>query len=220
MPRNSQARNNPARDILTRSGIMPVVTVANAEQGVAIARALLAGGLTAIEVTLRSAAALDAVRAIKQATPQLLVGVGTVCNAGHVRAAEVAGADFLVSPGTTPALADALLASALPCIPGAATPSEIMALLEHGFECVKLFPASALGGITRIKALAGPFPNLRLCPTGGIGEHDAADYLAQPNVLCVGGSWMVASEWIKAGDFAAVTASAAKARALIDQLGG
>jgi len=209
-----------ARDILTRSGIMPVVTVASAEQGVAIARALVAGGLSAIEVTLRSAAALDAVRAIKQATPQLLVGVGTVCNAGHVRAAEAAGADFLVSPGTTPALADALLASALPSIPGAATPSEIMALLERGFECVKLFPASALGGITRIKALAGPFPNLRLCPTGGIGENDAADYLAQPNVLCVGGSWMVASEWIKAGDYAAVTASAAKAHALIDRLRG
>ena len=211
---------NAARAILTRSGIMPVVTVTSAEQGVAIARALVAGGLSAIEVTLRSAAALDAVRAIKQATPQLLVGVGTVCHAGHVRAAEAAGADFLVSPGTTPALAEALLASTLPSIPGAATPSEIMALLDHGFSCVKLFPASALGGIPRIKALAGPFPDLRLCPTGGIGEHDAADYLAQPNVLCVGGSWMVASAWLAAGDYAAVTASAANARALIDRVRG
>lgn len=212
------SRNSQARHILRAAGIMPVVTVDSAEQGLAIARALVAGGLTAIEVTLRSAAALDAVRAIKRELPELQVGVGTVLNVGHIDAAHAAGADFLVTPGTTPTLARALADCSLPSIPGVATPSEIIALMEFGFDCMKLFPATALGGIARIKALAGPFPELRLCPTGGIGEADAAQYLQQPNVLGVGGSWMVPAEWLREQRYDAVEASAAKARAVVDQV--
>lgn len=196
---------------------MPVVTVDSAEQGLAIARALEAGGLTAIEVTLRSAAALNAVRAIKRELPQLSVGVGTVLRLEHIDAAHAAGADFLVTPGTTPTLARALADCSLPSIPGVATPSEVIALMESGFDCMKLFPAAALGGVARLKALAGPFPELRFCPTGGIGEADAAQYLALPNVLCVGGSWMVRADWLREQRYDLVEASAAKARAIVVQ---
>lgn len=185
-----------ARALLTQAGVMPVVTVTSVEQGLAIARALAAGGLTTIEITLRSAAALAAIAAIKQQLPQIVVGVGTVLSATHIRQSEDAGADFLVTPGTTPGLAEALAKSPLPAIPGVATPSEIMTLMELGFDCVKLFPAAALGGLARVKALAGPFPDLALCPTGGINEEDAALYLDQPNVLCVGGSWMLQKVWV------------------------
>lgn len=203
------------RALLIRAGVMPVVTVASVAEGLNIARALAAGGLTAIEITLRSNAALAAVRAIKSELPDLAVGVGTVLNAAQVEQAEAAGADFLVSPGTSPALAGALADCALPAIPGAATPSEIIALLEHGFDCVKLFPAAALGGIARIKALTGPFPELALCPTGGIAESEAPAYLAQPNVLCVGGSWMLPGDWLADGRFDLIQASAARAASLV-----
>ncbi|MGD9584361.1 MAG: bifunctional 4-hydroxy-2-oxoglutarate aldolase/2-dehydro-3-deoxy-phosphogluconate aldolase [Lysobacterales bacterium] len=208
------SKQTATRELLIRAGVMPVVTVASVEQGLRIARALAAGGLSAIEITLRSAAALGAVRAIKAELPALAVGVGTVLNAAQVDRALEAGADFLVSPGTSPALAGVLADCPLPSIPGAATPSEIMALLELGFDCVKLFPAAALGGIARIKALAGPFPELALCPTGGIAEAEAAAYLAQPNVLCIGGSWMLQADWLAAERFDLIAASAAAAHAL------
>lgn len=208
-------RQTATRALLIRAGILPVVTVASVEQGLNIARALAAGGLGAIEVTLRSPAALAAVRAIKAELPALAVGVGTVLQAAQIEAAERAEADFLVSPGTPPGLARALADCALPCIPGAATPSEIMALLELGFDCVKLFPAAALGGIARIKALAGPFPDLALCPTGGIQEAEAAGYLAQPNVLCIGGSWMLPADWLAAERYDRIQTAAAAARDLI-----
>lgn len=212
------SRNSEARNILTNAGVMPVVTLDSVEQGLEIARALEAGGLTAIEVTLRSAAALDAVRAIKADLPQLIVGVGTVLRLEDIDAAHAAGADFLVTPGTTPTLARALADCALPSIPGVATPSEVIALMESGFNCMKLFPAAALGGVARLKALAGPFPELRFCPTGGIGEADAAQYLALPNVLCVGGSWMVPADWLQAQRYDLIRDSAAKARAMADSL--
>lgn len=204
-----------AIDLLHRAGILPVVTVNDVQEALAVAAALQRGGLTAIELTLRTPAALDALRAIKQEVPGLVVGAGTVLTPAQVESARAAGADFLVTPGTSPRLLDALVEAPLPVVPGAATPSELMALAERSFRVAKLFPASIVGGLGLLKALQGPLPELRLCPTGGIGEHDAADYLAQPNVVCVGGSWMVPRAWLQAGDFARVTASAAHARAIV-----
>ena len=204
-----------AERILRAAGILPVITVDSVDQGRRIADALLDGGLRTLELTLRTPAALEALAALKKDLPGIAVGAGTVLDEAQARRAIDAGADFLVTPGTPPALADALAAAPLPVVPGAATPTELMALMARGFRACKLFPASAVGGIAMARALAGPLAGLVLCPTGGIGEHDAASYLAQPNVACIGGSWMVAREWIEAGDWARVTASAANAAALV-----
>ena len=161
---------------------------------------------------------MASLREIKKHVPQLVIGAGTVLTAAQAHEAVDAGADFLVSPGTTPALASAFAAMTIPIVPGAATPSEIIALMAHGFDAVKLFPAASVGGVAMAKSLAGPFPNLVLCPTGGISEADASQYLALPNVACVGGSWMVAAEWIRQGEFHLVEASAKRCRALIDSV--
>ncbi|WP_297919365.1 bifunctional 4-hydroxy-2-oxoglutarate aldolase/2-dehydro-3-deoxy-phosphogluconate aldolase [Metallibacterium sp.] len=201
-------RQQQALQLLRRARIMPVLSLASVEQGLACAKALAAGGLTAIEITLRTPAALAAIRAIRDAGLALTVGAGTVLDAAQLDAAIAHGAEFIVTPGTPPALADALQRVPLPVIPGAATASEIMALHARGFRALKFFPAASSGGVAALKALRGPFAELHFCPTGGIGEHDAADYLALPNVPCVGGSWMVNKEWLDAGDWAAVTASA------------
>lgn len=205
-----------ATDLLRGAGIMPVVTVEKAEQGRAIADALAEGGLGAIEITLRSPAALAAISAAKRDVPGMLVGAGTILDPAQARDALAAGADFIVTPGTTPALAEALAALPIPCIPGAATISEMLALAALGFESLKLFPAVPVGGLALLKSIAGPLPALRFCPTGGIDEASAPSFLALPNVVCVGGSWMVPKEWISAGRFDAVTESAARARALVD----
>lgn len=202
--------------LLRSAGIMPVVTVESAAQGAAIAAALAEGGLGAIEITLRSPAALDAIAAAKRDVPGMLVGAGTILSAQHAHDALAAGADFIVTPGTTPALAETLAGLVIPCIPGAATISEMLALAALGFESLKLFPAVPVGGLALLKSVAGPLPQLRFCPTGGIDEASAPAFLALPNVVCVGGSWMVPKEWIAAGRYDAVTASAAKACALVD----
>ncbi len=205
-----------ATDLLRGAGIMPVVTVEKAEQGRSIADALAEGGLGAIEITLRSPAALAAISAAKRDVPGMLVGAGTILDPAQARDALAAGADFIVTPGTTPALAEALAALPIPCIPGAATISEMLALAALGFESLKLFPAVPVGGLALLKSIAGPLPSLRFCPTGGIDEAGAPAFLALPNVVCVGGSWMVPKEWISAGRFDAVTEAAARARALVD----
>lgn len=207
-----------ALDLLKRAGILPVVTVDSVEQGLAVSEALLAGGLTGIELTLRTPAALPALAAIKAAFPKVSIGAGTVLTPAQLAAAQVAGADFIVTPGASPSMVDALAAAALPVVPGAATPSELLALLERGFRVAKLFPASAVGGIAMLKALHGPLAELMFCPTGGISEDQAADYLRQPNVACIGGSWMVPKAWLQAGDYDKVRASAARARAIIDSV--
>jgi len=183
-----------------------------------MAEALYRGGLTAIEVTLRTEVAMSALMEIKKHVPQMVVGAGTVLTEAQAHAAANAGADFLVTPGTSPRLAAAIGAMSIPVVPGAATPSEIIALMEHGFDAVKLFPAASVGGVNMAKSLAGPFPNLMLCPTGGISEADVAQYLRLPNVACVGGSWMVAPDWIKQGQFQQVETSAARCRQLIDSI--
>ena len=209
------ARQQATRALLRKAGIMPVVTVESVSQAVAVAGALARGGLQAIEVTLRTAVAMEALGVLKREVPNLLLGAGTVITPEQARAAVDKGADFLVTPGTPPALAAALSRLSLPVVPGAATASEIIALLHLGFDAIKLFPAQVVGGLAMIKSLAGPFPNLAICPTGGINESNAAEFLRQPNVPCIGGSWMVAADWVNAGRYDEVEASARRASEII-----
>jgi 2-dehydro-3-deoxyphosphogluconate aldolase/(4S)-4-hydroxy-2-oxoglutarate aldolase len=160
--------------LLALDPVIPVVVLDDAEQAVPLARALLAGGLSTIELTLRTPTALAAIAQIAAEVPEMIIGAGTITNASQVDAARAAGARFLVSPGATPALLDAMTASGLPYLAGVATPSDALALLERGITCAKLFPAAAIGGIAMAQALGGPFPHLRLCPTGGIDADSAA----------------------------------------------
>lgn len=210
-----RATQQSAIDLLRATRVLPVVTVDSPAHGIDTARALLAGGISAIEVTLRTPGALDAIAAIRREVPEIALGAGTVLDAAQVAEARDAGAAFLVTPGTPPALAEALVASGLPAVPGAATASELIALAARGFRVAKLFPAAAIGGLALIRALKGPLPDLVFCPTGGIGENDAASYLAERNVAAVGGSWMVRPEWIAAGDFDAIRNAARRAKAAV-----
>lgn len=194
--------------------VVPVVTLLRVEDAVPLARALLAGGLPVVEVTLRTPAALDAVRAILAEVPDVIVGVGTVIKPLDVTHAIDAGADFLVSPGTPPGLAQALADAPVPALPGCATVAEAMTLAALGFPVLKLFPAEASGGVRWLKAVAGPLPEIRFCPTGGVNGDNAASYLALGNVLAVGGSWVAPADAIAAGDFAGITARARAAAAL------
>lgn len=219
MPLNDAAlaiHQRAALGLLRTAGILPIVTVDTIDQALAVSEALLRGGLHSIELTLRTPVALTALAALKREFPGLVVGAGTVLTQEQIRAAEQAGADFLVTPGASPAMAAALAKSGLPVIPGAATPSELLALAEHGFRVAKLFPAAVVGGTAMLKALQGPLPDFMFCPTGGINEADAADYLAQANVACIGGSWMVPGAWLQAGQFDKVSAAAARARSIVD----
>jgi len=206
-----------AQSLLHTAGILPVITVRSIDQGQRIAEALLEGGLTALELTLRTPVALDALAALKRAFPEIVIGAGTILEPQHIQSAIDAGADFLVTPGTPPTLADALVKAKIPVVPGGATPGEFMALMARGFNACKLFPASAAGGLAMLKGLAGPLPELTLCPTGGINESTAADYLAQPNVACIGGSWMLRQDWLNAGEWDKVRASARQAAAIVAQ---
>ena len=171
--------------------VLPVVVVERREDAVPIARALVAGGLPAIELTLRTPAALDAIRAISDEVPEILVGAGTVVSPGQAKEARDAGARFLVSPGSTPTLLAAMTETGLPFLPGTSTVSEVLAALELGLTELKFFPAEASGGTAYLRAIAAPVPGARFCPTGGITPASAPDYLALPNVACVGGSWML-----------------------------
>ena len=204
-----------AERLLREAGLLPVITVDSVEQARRIADALLEGGLRTLELTLRTPCALDALAALKRELPDIVIGAGTVVAPAHVHQAVDAGADFLVTPGTPPALAQALAAAPVPAVPGGATPTEFMSLMAHGFRVCKLFPANAVGGLAMLKGLAGPLADLRVCPTGGITEANAAEFLAQPNVVCIGGSWMVAKAWLDAGDWARVRDAAAQAAALV-----
>jgi len=212
-----ETRQLAAEHLLHRAGILPVITAHSIDQGRRIAEALLRGGLTTLELTLRTPAALEVLAALKRERPELVIGAGTIINPQQIHSAIDAGADFLVTPGTPPALAEALADAAVPVVPGGATPSEFMALLARGFRVCKLFPASAVGGLAMLKGLAGPLAEMKFCPTGGIGEATAADYLAQPNVLCIGGSWMLRQDWIENGAWDQVQASADKAAQVIMQ---
>src|SRR5712692_2384128 len=196
------------------TSVIPVLTIERESDAVPLARALAEGGLRVIEVALRTPAAVAAIAAIARELPQVEVGAGTLTRAADVAAAVHAGARFLVSPGTTPELAASALASELPYLPGIATPSEVMAARALGICLMKFFPAEALGGIGFLQALAAVFPGVAFCPTGGIDERTAADYLALPNVPMVGGSWMAPKEAIAAGDWGRVRRLAERAAAI------
>ncbi|MFL1376393.1 bifunctional 4-hydroxy-2-oxoglutarate aldolase/2-dehydro-3-deoxy-phosphogluconate aldolase [Nocardiopsis protaetiae] len=201
-------------DILDLAPVMPVVVLHDAGAAVPLARALVAGGLPGIEVTLRTPAALDAIERIAAEVPEAVVGAGTVTTPDQAAAAAKAGARFLVSPGSTAALAAAMTDTGLPFLPGVSTVSEALALLEHGVSELKFFPAEAAGGAAFLKSLSGPLPQVRFCPTGGITPASAPDYLALPNVGCVGGSWLTPADAVAAGDWGRVTDLARQAAAL------
>ena len=186
--------------------VVPVLTIEQVEDAVPLARALVEGGVRTLEVTLRTAAAVESAEAIIAEVPDAIVGIGTILNADDLARAEALGARFGISPGATPELLKAASASALPFAPGVATASELMAALAHGFDLVKFFPAEQSGGIKALRALAGPFPQARFCPTGGIGEANAAAWLSEPNVVAVGGSWLCPPAAIRSGNWAGITA--------------
>lgn len=194
--------------------VVPVVVIHALEHAVPLARALVAGGTPAIEVTLRTPVALDAIRAIAAEVEGAHVGAGTVLTPRDLEAAAQAGAGFAVSPGATPALLDAANESEVPLLPGAATASEVMALLERGYTLQKCFPAAALGGLDMLRSWAGPLPAARFCPTGGIRVANAGDYLALPNVVCVGGSWLAPRDVVEAGDWDGIQTLARAAASL------
>ncbi|MFI1936537.1 bifunctional 4-hydroxy-2-oxoglutarate aldolase/2-dehydro-3-deoxy-phosphogluconate aldolase [Streptomyces purpureus] len=200
--------------VLDLAPVVPVVVLDDAADAVPLARALVAGGLPAIEVTLRTPAGLGAIRAIADGVPEAVVGAGTVLTARGVRDAVAAGARFLVSPGWTDALVQAMRASGVPFLPGVSTASEVVALLERGVSEMKFFPAEAAGGIPYLKSLSGPLPQARFCPTGGISLASAPSYLALPNVGCVGGTWMLPADAVAARDWGRVEALARGAAAL------
>jgi 2-dehydro-3-deoxyphosphogluconate aldolase/(4S)-4-hydroxy-2-oxoglutarate aldolase len=193
-----------------------VLTIERVADAVPLARALVAGGLPVLEVTLRTPAALEAIAAIAREVPDAIVGAGTVTKIEDIAAAVKVGAKYLVSPGAPNEMAGALATGSVPAVPGCATVSEAMALAARGFTVLKFFPAEASGGIAWLKAVAAPLPSLSFCPTGGIGASNAAAYLAQPNVLAVGGSWVAPPDAIAAGDFVRITALARAAAALKD----
>ncbi len=194
--------------------VMPVVVLDRVEDAVPVARALVAGGLPAIELTLRTPVALDAMRAIADEVPEILLGAGTIVSPAQAEEAVAAGARFLVSPGSTPRLLDAMLATGVPFLPGTASVSEVLAVLEAGVSEMKFFPAEAAGGAPYLKSIASPVPAARFCPTGGITAATAPTYLALPNVGCVGGSWLTPADAIAAGDWDRITELAAAAAAL------
>jgi 2-dehydro-3-deoxyphosphogluconate aldolase/(4S)-4-hydroxy-2-oxoglutarate aldolase len=200
--------------ILLAAPVIPVVIIDDLAQAVPLARALVTGGLPVIEITLRTAAGLEAIRAIASEVPDAIVGAGTVLDAAQLAAVTKAGARFAVSPGATAKLLDAAQGEAIALLPGTATASEAMVLIERGYRFAKLFPAEPAGGAAYLAAIASPLPQLRFCPTGGITLDSAPNYLKLPNVICVGGSWMVNRKTIAASDWSAITAAAMQAAAL------
>lgn len=201
--------------LLLPNPVVPVVTLSDPADAVPLAAALAAGGIRLVEITLRSDAALEAIRAIATSLPQLTVGAGTVRNKTMLDAAIAAGAQFAVAPGMTPSLRDAAIACAIPFLPAAATASEIMALLDAGFTTVKFFPAAVMGGTGTLSALAGPLPEVKFCPSGGVTEENFLRYLALDNVISVSGSWLAPANVIREKRWDAITA---KARQTLDRI--
>jgi 2-dehydro-3-deoxyphosphogluconate aldolase/(4S)-4-hydroxy-2-oxoglutarate aldolase len=201
-------------EIMRASPVIPVIAIDDINQAVPLAKALVAGGIRVLEVTLRTPHGLAAIRAMAEQVPEAIIGVGTLTQPEEFAAAREAGAVFGVSPGLTPALIDAAKKSGLPLLPGVMTPSEVMAAREAGFRQLKLFPAVPAGGIGMLNAIAGPLPDVMFCPTGGISQENAAQFLACKNVACVGGSWLTPKDAMQDGDWARITQLAAAARAL------
>jgi 2-dehydro-3-deoxyphosphogluconate aldolase/(4S)-4-hydroxy-2-oxoglutarate aldolase len=198
--------------------IIPVVVIENAAKAPDLARALLAGGIKSLEVTLRSPAAIDAIRAISTLVPEIVLGAGTILSPNQMDRAAKAGASFFVSPGATNHLIDAAIQFEQPFLFGASTASEAMALREHGYRRLKFFPAESAGGKSTLKGLEGPLPDLSFCPTGGINQTNAEEYLTLPNVFSVGGSWIAPSNLIEAGAWAEITSLAQTASRLATKI--
>ena len=203
-----------AADVVDDAPVIPVIVLEEVARAVPMARALVAGGIRMLEVTLRTPAALECIRAIAREVPEAVVGAGTARRSADVQAAARAGARFIVSPGYRPELGRACRGEGLALLPGVATASEIMAAGEDGFEVLKFFPASAAGGAALLQAWSGPFGDVRFCPTGGIHPGNAGQYLALPNVACVGGSWLTPARTLAQGDWPAIEALAREAAAL------
>lgn len=203
-----------ADDVMKLSPVMPVVTIDDAAHAEPLARVLLASGVRTVEVTLRTPAALDAIKSIAKNAPEMIVGAGTVLTIADLDAAIEAGARYALSPGATPKLMKAARNAKIPFVPGVASSSEIMRGLDLGYTHFKFFPAEQLGGVAALKAQHGPLPNAKFCPTGGISADKASSYLALPNVLCVGGSWIAPADKIKAQDWSAIEAAAKQAASL------
>lgn len=202
------------RAVLRLAPVIPVFTPENVDDAVQVAQALFRGGLPVIEVTLRTAVAVEAIAAMVQAVPDAVVGAGTVLDARQMEAVKKAGGRFAVSPGATDRLYAAARDTDLPLLPGVATSSELMRGLEHGLDTFKFFPAVQAGGAAMLSAWNGPFGDVRFCPTGGISAQTAPQFLQLPNVLCVGGSWLTTRELLQARDWAGIEALAAQAAAL------
>ena len=204
----------PIEEVCRLAPVIPVLVIDDLEKAVPLAEALVAGGLRALEITLRTPVALDAIRMIAGAVPEAVVGVGTLRTPADIKASVAAGARFGVSPGCSYDLLDAAKKAKLPMLPGVATPSEAMAAAEGGLTILKFFPAEANGGVSVLKAWASPLAGLSFCPTGGIDATTAPGYLALPNVVCVGGSWIAPKAAIEQGDWSTITRLAQEARAL------
>ncbi|MVT76207.1 bifunctional 4-hydroxy-2-oxoglutarate aldolase/2-dehydro-3-deoxy-phosphogluconate aldolase [Bradyrhizobium cajani] len=200
------AQQNQLVALFRDATVIPVLTIERIQDAVPLARALVAGGVRTLEVTLRTPVAIEAARAMMAEVPEAAVGIGTILNPADFTRVEKLGVRFGISPGLTPDLLKAAADSALPFAPGIATASELMMALTHGFDVAKFFPAEQAGGIKGLRALGGPFPNVRFCPTGGVGEANAATWLAEPNVVAVGGSWLCPTAEIRAGNWAGITA--------------
>ena len=201
-------------ELAAHGPVIPVIVLQRVQDAVPLAQALVAGGVRVLEVTLRTPAALEAIERIAREVPEALVGAGTVRSAADAQAAAAAGCRFAVSPGYTDAVGGACRALGLPLLPGVATASEVMQAQDAGYGFLKFFPASAAGGVPMLKALAGPFPEVRFCPTGGLTPANAPEYLALPNVPVCGGSWLTPAEAVAAGDWARITALARAAGTL------
>jgi len=202
--------------ICAKARILPVITIAREQDILPLADALAAGGIRTLEVTLRSEHGLKAIQVLREQRPELCVGAGTVLDRSMFAAVEAAGAQFVVTPGITPDILQAGVDSDIPLLPGISTPSEIMLGYALGYRRCKLFPAEISGGVAAIKAFGGPFGDIRFCPTGGVNPANVRNYMALPNVMCVGGTWMLDSSWIKNGDWARIEACSAEAMALLD----
>ena len=205
------------KEVLTTCPVMPVMVIQNLDDAVPLARALVAGGIKVLEITLRTPIALEAIRQISQQVKDAIVGAGTIANPAQLQAAEDAGAMFAISPGITPSLLNAANNGNIALIPGIATLSELMLGMEHGLDHFKFFPAEAAGSIPMLKAIAGPFPQITFCPTGGISPGNYNDYLKLPNVACVGGSWLAPQAVVNEKNWAKVTELAKKALADVIQ---
>lgn len=201
-------------EVMRTGPVIPVIAIEDLAHAVPLAKALVAGGVRVLEVTLRTAAGLDSIRAIAREVPDAIIGVGTLTRPEEFAKAVEAGARFGVSPGLTPTMIQAAHETGLPLLPGVMTPSDVIAARLAGFSQLKLFPAQQAGGIGMLKALGGPFPDVMFCPTGGVSVENAPDFLALPNVACVGGSWLVPKAAITAGDWGKITTLAKEASAL------